>query len=411
MELLAGTRSARLANLPHPVHGAQAMISPGDSPQVKVAKGAAIIFAGLVFARVVNYAYQILITRFAGADEYGLFFQGVTTLAVAAGMAVLGYDLGVARFAPFYMGSRDENRLHGFIRGAFLLSLANGVAAGIILWLLAGWLSGLYFGGEALRGQTIIRICAAVMPFAVSRMVLIKAIVAFQKIGYRVAVNQFASPVVRLALTALLLAAGMAAEGAMLAYAASELVSWAALLWILQKRVHPIFGASGGAFTLKPFISYCLPLLFSAIVLQVMNSIDTLMTGYFLDIGQVGVFGAATLLASLVSISIEVLNPLFLSITTSAFAEDRHHVVTGHVQQQQPLVPLPLPARGKPAGSSGPAGHDTGLGSGIRRWGQGPAAAGDRPGDILFVGHKFAPSGGVCTHKTDIGVECFSCCG
>ncbi len=303
------------------------MISPGDSPQVKVAKGAAIIFFGLVFARLANYAYQILITRIAGASEFGLFFLGVSTLAVAGGIAVLGFDFGVARFAPYYIGAKDEGKLHGLLRGALLLSLLNGTMAGVLLWLLAGKLAGIYFGQEALRGETVIQICAATLPFAVSRQVLVKSIVAFQKIGYRVAVNQFAGPVVRLGLTAVLLGAGMAAEGAMLAYAVSEVVCWASLLWLLQYRVHPLFGSGGGSFDLKPFIVYCLPLFLSGIVMQVMNYIDAFMAGYFLDTEQVGIYGAAARLASLVAIGIELLNPLFLSITTGALAQGNNQVV------------------------------------------------------------------------------------
>ncbi len=303
------------------------MISPGDSPQVKVAKGAAIIFSGLVFARLVNYAYQILITRTAGAGEFGLFFLGVSTLAVAGGIAVLGFDSGVARFAPLYIGAKDETKLNGVLRGAFLLSLLNGAVAGAILWLLSGVLAGIYFGQEAGRGAVIIRICAATLPLAVSRQVLVKAIVAFQKIGYRVAVNQFTGPLVRLALTAALLGAGMAAEGAMLAYAASELVCWAALLWLLQRKVHPLFSSGGGAFDFKPFVVYCLPLFLSGLVMQVMNYIDAFMAGYFLNTEQVGIYGAAARLAALVALGIELLNPLFLSITTGAFAEGRNRVV------------------------------------------------------------------------------------
>ena len=303
------------------------MISPGDSAQVKVAKGAAIIFVGLVFARLVNYSYQILVTRIAGASEFGLFFLGVSTLAVTAGIAVLGFDSGVARFAPYYIGGKQKSQLLGVLRGAFLLSLLNGIVAGVLLWLLSGTLAGIYFGDQADRGVVIIRICAVSLPFAVSRRVLVKSIVAFQKIGYRVAVNEFTGPLIRLTLTAALLGAGMAAEGAILAYVASELVCWAALLWLLQKKVHPLFGSGGGGFNFKPFVIYCLPLVLSGLVMQVMNYIDAFMAGYFLDTEQVGIFAAAARLAALVALGTELLNPLFLSITTGAFAQGNDQVV------------------------------------------------------------------------------------
>ncbi|MBW7998204.1 MAG: oligosaccharide flippase family protein [Candidatus Glassbacteria bacterium] len=305
------------------------MISPQDSPQVKVAKGAAIIFSGLVFARLVNYAYQSLLSRVGGQVEFGLFFLGVTTLAVAGGIAALGIDHGVARFAPLYIGGDDRRRLRGMMRGAFLIALVNGTVAGVLLSLLAGPLADLLFAKEQMTG--IFRICALALPFMVSGRVLVKSVVAFQKIGYRVAVNQFASPVTRLVLTVVLLAAGMRAEGAMWAYAASEIISWCALLWLLQRRVQPIFGGGAGdaEFDFRPFITYCLPLFLSGLVVQVMNYIDAFMVGHFLDSARVGLYGAAARLAALVALGTELLNPLFLSITTGAFAQKRHELVSG----------------------------------------------------------------------------------
>ena len=80
------------------------MISSNDSAQVKIVKGAAVIFAGLIFARLVNYLYQIVLARAGGTAEFGLFFLGVSTITVAGGIATVGLDLGVARFAPLYLG-------------------------------------------------------------------------------------------------------------------------------------------------------------------------------------------------------------------------------------------------------------------------------------------------------------------
>jgi O-antigen/teichoic acid export membrane protein len=201
--------------------------------------------------------------------------------------------------------------------------------AGIILALLAPLLARLLSAGEPLTG--ILRICALIVPFSVVNLVLIKAVVAFQRIGYRVAVAQVASPLVRLVLTAVLIAAGMRANGAIWAYAASEVVSCVALLLILQTRVFPVLGKgqTAGDFDFQPFLSYSLPLFLSGMVVIVLYNTDTYMVKYYLDFDQVGLYGAAARLAALIAIGTELLNPMFLSITTGAFAQGRIEQVTG----------------------------------------------------------------------------------
>jgi len=297
------------------------MISPTDSAPVKVVKGAAFIFAGLIFARVVNYAYRILLARAGGMEEFGLLFLGISTVSVVGGLAGLGLDQGVARFVPLYIGKKEEGRLRGVLRHSLVISLCSGFAAGVLLWFAAPLIAVGFFDNEPL--VPILHICALCLPFYVSGRSLVKAVVAFQRIGYRVAVNQVANPFTRFILTLFLVAAGMGADGAMWAYLASEFLSWFLLLWLLQKRVFPFLGpakATGASFfEARAFFTYSLPLFFAGIIDLVLHYTDAFMLEYFLDTSQVGIYGAAVTLVSLAALGTELLNPMFLSIITQEY--------------------------------------------------------------------------------------------
>jgi len=299
------------------------MISANDTPQVKVAKGAAIIFAGIIFARLVNYLYQIVLARAGGTAEFGLFFLGVSTITVVGGIATVGLDLGVARFAPLYLGSRDEDRLRGMLRYSILFSIVAGAGAGVVLWLSVRLIAAELLGMPNL--VEIMHICALCLPFYVSGRVLVKTVVAFQKIGYRVALKQVLSPVVRFILTLLLVAAGMGAQGAMWAFLASEVISWAILLWLLNFRIYPLFrpAGRGSLFDSRAFFAYCLPLFLAGVIDLVLHYIDIFMTGYFLEEVQVGIYGTAVRLTALVALGTELLNPMFLSIITQQHAKGK----------------------------------------------------------------------------------------
>jgi O-antigen/teichoic acid export membrane protein len=297
------------------------MISANDSAPVKVAKGAALIFAGMICARLLNYAYRVLLARSGGADEFGLLFLGITTIAVTGTIVSFGFGLGVARFVPYYLGEKDESRVRGVLRFSIRTALLGGCLGGLLLWKTGPLIAGLL---KSPGLEEVLEICALCLPFYTVGRLLVKAVVAFQKIGYRVAVHQVLNPVVRLLLTIVLLAAGMGVAGAMWAYLAAEILSCIALFWLLERRVFSVFtgksSKKSSRIDLRPYLAYCLPLLLSGIVDLLMNYTDVFMSGYFLDTAQVGIYGAAVTLVSLAALGNELLNPMFLSIITREYA-------------------------------------------------------------------------------------------
>ena len=255
-------------------------------------------------------------------EEFGILFLGISTIAVGGGLAGIGLDLGVARFVPYYTGKGDEIRLRSMLRYALSASLVSGLGAGALLWLIGPWAAANLLHNFPL-GQAM-PICAACLPFTVTGRVLVKTVTAFQKIGYRVAISQVLNPLIRLILTVSLLVAGLGATGALWAYTAGEAFSTITLLYLVEKRIFPVFNLREKRheriFEARAFIVYSLPLFLAGIIDLVMNYTDAYMSAYFLDNAQVGLYGAAVTLASLVALGTELLNPMFLSIITRDYA-------------------------------------------------------------------------------------------
>lgn len=293
-----------------------------DSTRAVVARGAALILAGLAVQRTLSYAYRILLARSGGLEEFGVLFLGISTVMVAGSLAGLGLDLGVARFVPFYLGRGEQERARGVLRYALLASLGAGLAGCLLVGLAGPPLAAGLLGNQPLA--EVLPVCAVSLLFFIPGRVLVKAVVAFQRIGYRVSVSQVLSPLVRLLLTFLLLALGLGVKGALWAFAAGEAVAALALLYLLERKVFPVFTASGAtraaAFDRRVFLAYSLPLFLVGIIDLVLNYTDAYMGAYFLDNTRVGIYGAAVTLVSLVALGSELLNPMFLSLITGDFA-------------------------------------------------------------------------------------------
>ncbi|MEA2063053.1 MAG: flippase [Gemmatimonadota bacterium] len=324
------------------------MTLAGDSAPVKILKGASLVFAGLVFARLCSYAYRVVLARSGGAEEFGILFLGIATITVVGTLASLGFGLGVSRYVPFFLGKNDESSARGVLRYSIATSLASGLLFCLALWKLGPPAAIRFLDNQPLA--EVMKICALCLPFYVVGRLLVKAVVAFQKIGYRVAVHQVLNPVVRLALTLVLLAAGMGAEGALWAYLAAEAMSCLALWWILERRVFAVFlgkdaSAKHSSFQVRSYLAYSLPLFMAGMMDLLMNFTDAFMADHFLDAAQVGIYGAAVTLVTIVATGNELLNPMFLSIITREYAAGNNDkVVANYNNNNRWCLYLTLPA-------------------------------------------------------------------
>ncbi|MCE5269794.1 oligosaccharide flippase family protein [bacterium] len=306
------------------------MSAEAKSAPLTVARGAALILAGLAAARILNWAYRIVLARAGGMGEFGVLFLAVSTIAVAGTVASLGLEYGVARFAPLYLGGGDRASLRACLRFSLLLALASGAAAAGVLYLTAVPLAGAMSGSDNLAAA--LRVSALCLPFYVTGRVLVKTVVAFQKIEYRVGVYQVFNPLVKLLLTLVLLSFGLGAVGALEAYLAAEVLSSATLWLILEKKIFPVMTAenprgAASAFSPRALMAYSLPLFLAGFLDVVMSYTDAFMTGHFMDENAVGLYGAAATLASVVALGTELVNPMFLSIVTRQWAAGEHEAV------------------------------------------------------------------------------------
>ena len=101
-----------------------------------------VVSAGII------YVSQILLARWMGGFEFGVYVYVWTWLVLVAGLAPLGIAYSTQRFIPEYTAANDGDHLRGFLTGSRLLSLGLGLAAscvGLALILLLGDLIDAYY--------------------------------------------------------------------------------------------------------------------------------------------------------------------------------------------------------------------------------------------------------------------------
>jgi len=74
--------------------------STSDKSIVTAAKGGAILFAGELFSYVFGFLFSVVIARFLGAEQFGLYRLSLTVTAIVGAVCYLGLDGGLSRFIP-----------------------------------------------------------------------------------------------------------------------------------------------------------------------------------------------------------------------------------------------------------------------------------------------------------------------
>src|SRR3989344_2103812 len=88
----------------------------------KIARGAIIVFLGMLLSRVLAYLYVALVARL-GSSKYGLLSLAIIIVSFISIFATLGFRTGIVRYVSYFRGKNDNRRIKGTIFSSLKLSL------------------------------------------------------------------------------------------------------------------------------------------------------------------------------------------------------------------------------------------------------------------------------------------------
>lgn len=119
-----------------------------DDETSRTQRDALIAFTVRVASAALLYLSQIVLARWMGGFEYGIYVFVWTWVLVLGGLSHLGLNLAMIRLIPHYRETGETSLLRGLLRGgrfaALGLSTAVAFAAGALLWLLGEHLDNHY---------------------------------------------------------------------------------------------------------------------------------------------------------------------------------------------------------------------------------------------------------------------------
>ena len=259
---------------------------------------AVFVFAIRIVSAFIAYVSQVLLARWLGGYEYGVFVWVWTAVIICGGLACLGFPSAIVRFIPEYRLSRDLASLRGVIFGSRFYSTiaATCIAATgmLALWLFEDAVSGVYAVPFFLALICMPMLALGDVQEGVAR--------AFNWMNLALSPKFLIRPVLILVAMVIVLALGWppTASTALGASIAAVWLTTIGQMWLINRRLSEAVEAGPRQMHPKTWILISLPIFLVEGFYVLLTNIDILIAGFYLPADRIAIYFAAVKTLALV---------------------------------------------------------------------------------------------------------------
>src|SRR3989338_3806955 len=287
----------------------------------KVAKGGALIFAGMALSIAFFLFYKVMAARYLGPGNYGMLTLGITVMNIAALIGLAGMHHSIGKLVSHYLARRQHGSVKSVIVTGFIITIGLSLALAILLYFLSNYISLKIFSMPGLG--TVIRIFAFGIPFSVLAQLLKHYFFTFRKPEFAILSESVFEKLLNLLFLIALISISASLTSISLFYVLSLVISTLAgfsLLYPLTKR---IFSKKIKLrLDFKGVLSFSTPLMLTGILSVALAWMDTLFIGIFKTNADVGIYNAAYTIASALIILLYSFGDIFYPITSELYSKN-----------------------------------------------------------------------------------------
>lgn len=296
----------------------------------KLVRGSSLLFAGRLLSKGANFAIQVMIVRYLAQSAYGAFAYALSIAMLVEHLVNLGMGRAVSRFVPIYHEDHDWDRLLGTIVMVPATIISLGLAIGLALHGLQGFVGASLVSDELAVSLLLIMIFLAPVRALDEMMIGLFASFASPKAIF---VRKYVlAPVLRLIVVLVLVVAKRDVfflAGGYLASGVIGVVVYSLLLYRTMVRAGVVKHLSFRTMNMpwRDILSFSIPLMTTDLVFIVMNTMDAVMLEYFRDTTAVAAMRAVQPAAKMNQLVMASFATLFLPMAARLFArQDREGI-------------------------------------------------------------------------------------
>ena len=295
-------------------------------------RGSGIVFIIQVLGRGLGYLSQVLLARWMGASEYGLYIYVISWATLAATPAQLGQRGAVVRFIPEYKINNETARLRGVVQG----SLSIVLCVAILLSFTATVVSYILHSKEAIQNIEVILIGIWMMPLIAVIQVNSSIMQSFRRMVATFAPMTLARPLLILLGACILYfqarkPQSLNSTSILLVTFFVFLLILISQLWMIRREVLSIAKKVPAVYEIRNLLRVSIPLLLSAGFTKLLVQSDIAMIGLIRGPEDVGLYNAAVRSAALIGFILTSVSATAAPMISATYAE-------GNPQKLQKLI-------------------------------------------------------------------------
>ncbi|MFA4843427.1 MAG: polysaccharide biosynthesis C-terminal domain-containing protein [Candidatus Margulisiibacteriota bacterium] len=282
-----------------------------------VAKGGLFSLAGDAINYSLSYVFLLLASHLLGAGNLGAYYWVFAIASLLGEFADCGTGQGLIYYGPRFEAEKGMNKSLPLFRFVLRFTLTNAVILGCLLFLFAPQITA-YFNKPELIG--LLRLCSVALPLGLFWPVLYKYCVARFKIVEGIIYGDIVRPILRVTILLLFILIGTKA----IALVGTELLVGLLMIVLGLLVIRRLWGKvlfsgdlTGGE--KRSLLFYSLP--FLPLNLARGERAILILTGFFLAVTQVGIFGVVLKLAAISQVILTGLNFVFRPMVAKLYVE------------------------------------------------------------------------------------------
>lgn len=255
-------------------------------------------FAIRIASAAIAFVSQVILARFLGAFEYGIYVFVWTTAIIVGTLACLGFDIAVIRFLPKYRAAGAHAEIQGLTVAARLTALIGAIFVGAVGITL------LVFFGNLIRSYYLVPLYVGILilPMIALNGVLDGTSRANGWIVSALAPGFVVRPLLILIFVtlAMTLGAGLSATTALVCAMAATYVTTVGQYLLVRQRLGRQFSSGTVSVDLGPWMKVSLPIFLVEGFHFLLTNSDVIVVGLFLPPDRVAIYFAAAKCMALV---------------------------------------------------------------------------------------------------------------
>ncbi|MFH1025704.1 MAG: flippase [Nitrospirota bacterium] len=307
-----------------------------------LAKGTVISFSGEIVHIIITYAYGIIIARFMGLSDFGVFFLGITIFNLITLFSLCGIEDGLMRFIGFHVQNKEVGKAKGLIRFSLYSAIVSGTAFGALCFFFADLIALNIFRKPELA--TVLRFLSIGIPISAVMTVTVASIRGFKNVVPYVFIRKVFMPLISIILSLIVIFMGGHLIGLSVTYVGA--MACAALLGFFMLRSF-LSSFEEGPVKRSSYEQY-LPFITTAFLVNTFLFIfawcDLIILGILRSTGEVGVYFAAKKTALSLNLLLISLNSIFTPLISHLYSGNaRDHLHDAFKTSTQWILIFGLP--------------------------------------------------------------------